>query len=46
MDKNDIKYLQNKLEGAIKIIDALQKEVDHITSELKALSNYFTESDE
>ena len=43
---NDIKYLQNKLEGAIKKIESLKKEVDSITSELKALSNYFNESEE
>lgn len=45
-DNNDIKYLQNKLERTIKQITALKKEVDSITSELKALSNYFNESEE
>lgn len=43
---NDIKYLQNKLERTIEEITALKKEVDSIVSELKALSNYFNESEE
>lgn len=46
MDKHDITYLQNKLERTIEEITALKKEVDSITSELKALSNYFNESEE
>lgn len=45
-DNNDIKYLQNKLERTIEEITALKKEVDSIVSELKALSNYFNESEE
>lgn len=43
---NDNKYLQNKLERTIEEITALKKEVDSIVSELKALSNYFNESEE
>ena len=45
-DNNDIKYLQNKLERTIEEITALKKEVDSIVLELKALSNYFNESEE
>ena len=46
MDKHDLTYLQNKLERTIKQITDLKKEVDSITLELKALSNYFNESEE